>query len=1263
MASGAKLYQQSTQIYPETITHEIADIQRGKLLDTILTEHETATINEVTARGNADRAIGGFPEFSPSEHYASGDVVFYTDRLYIFKQSHTGDWNASHVAEFSIKVLWDGIVQTLSNKADIYGFYETMAVGIAKNLEGRKSVEDSFFERTTGGEAEVANGVAQLEEIQGNTGSVNQLAITTNYTVSNVTGTKNEDGSVSIVGTASADGLLIISAVIKMTPSHKYCLCGNKSGYSMRLTGYAAQIDGGGGVIVTTTASDTGNRNIVFVLTSGVTYNVTIFPKFFDLTLMYGSGYEPTTVTEFEQRLKDDLNLSLNDYIAYTKGKLVNVTFEGIESTGRNLLDPTTNKARILGVYSDDYDAYYGITGTYGTLTFVSDKGETSTITPDSEGKFLLEESGYLTVANPSNCCVFLWWDGSKTDHVDYDKEVAYLDVKNIWGKAQGSDTLVQVFPYGMGGQEGWRDILKVIDGATVAVKNGERIDMSTLPINSGSVSNVYPFGYFSTRFPDKKGGVTNIISPKYLTTGTFKKDKNIFCSSTNSTGYIIDSSFVTPTPDPTTTQTYTFDVQGLKNSLQGHYVEYQLENSIIYTDLVYKNSPYFADGTPVILPMNYKVDNWGIERILPQNTSEDVVTAKPIISCKYSIDAVEDLDTLHTQIDNLDEKKPNKEGTYPNMVVGAAKALEGSSSVPAEYTFRKVDDSVSSGLAMLKQIKGKSLVWNQLISGVVDTASGLTFTYSENNIIHINGTATVEYANCFTTLYGVRSRALEDCPLGVYFLSVEIIKNTDNLPIKVSAFNGRIIFANYPSDITKSYSVLGVCSDLTTGASFGIKDYGGVGTVFNDVQISVNLMYLTLMFGKGKEPATVAEFEALYNFPCDYNTGEIINNKTTAIESVGFNQWDEQWELGLLNPNGTVTSGTRVCSKNYIPIMPNVTYLMRYTGGNGKGRGAFYDANYNVVQYFYDFPEAIQTVGGVKSGTFVPPAGAKYLKFCTNTAYQNSYNNDICINISDATKNGTYEPYEKFTLDLNLPTATGKLNGEGESVVIFPDGMRGAGSAYDSLIVDEDGYARRAIVRMTKVLLTDLSWGGTTRFQSTITTMKSTVSGGTEDYYARKSGIMSSKYIVPSDVNTQVDVMTDMAMLRSGQNLFIKDTSCANVTDFMASIAGVELIYELAEPLEYVLDTPIYIGYQVRAGGTEKRLPEDTASEVTAPFACDVVYPLDAVGFINDADEKFCSVASLQGMLAAQQAAGIFASYTMTWSAEQNKYIFTFVK
>ena len=126
MASGAKLYQQSTQIYPETITHEIADIQRGKLLDTILTEHETATINEVTARGNADRAIGGFPEFSPSEHYASGDVVFYTDRLYIFKQSHTGDWNASHVAEFSIKVLWDGIVQTLSNKADIYGFYETM---------------------------------------------------------------------------------------------------------------------------------------------------------------------------------------------------------------------------------------------------------------------------------------------------------------------------------------------------------------------------------------------------------------------------------------------------------------------------------------------------------------------------------------------------------------------------------------------------------------------------------------------------------------------------------------------------------------------------------------------------------------------------------------------------------------------------------------------------------------------------------------------------------------------------------------------------------------------------------------------------------------------------------------------------------------------------------------------------------------------------------------------------------------------------------
>ena len=58
----------------------------------------------------------------------------------------------------------------------------------------------------------------------------------------------------------------------------------------------------------------------------------------------------------------------------------------------------------------------------------------------------------------------------------------------------------------------------------------------------------------------------------------------------------------------------------------------------------------------------------------------------------------------------------------------------------------------------------------------------------------------------------------------------------------------------------------------------------------------------LTLMFGSGNEPSTVEEFEALFPeayYP--YNAGELISNNAEAVESVGFNLWDEEYEVGRL--------------------------------------------------------------------------------------------------------------------------------------------------------------------------------------------------------------------------------------------------------------------------------------------------------------------------------------------------------------------------
>ena len=85
--------------------------------------------------------------------------------------------------------------------------------------------------------------------------------------------------------------------------------------------------------------------------------------------------------------------------------------------------------------------------------------------------------------------------------------------------------------------------------------------------------------------------------------------------------------------------------------------------------------------------------------------------------------------------------------------------------------------------------------------------------------------------------------------------------------------------------------------------------------------------------------------------------------------------------------------------------------------------------------------------IGARKNNEYTASANAAYVRFyCT----VENYTYDICINISDASFNGQYEPNEKHTTELNIPTLTGKLNGEGESVVVFPEGMLGKGSTYD---------------------------------------------------------------------------------------------------------------------------------------------------------------------------------------------------------------------
>lgn len=178
-------------------------------------------------------------------------------------------------------------------------------------------------------------------------------------------------------------------------------------------------------------------------------------------------------------------------------------------------------------------------------------------------------------------------------------------------------------------------------------------------------------------------------------------------------------------------------------------------------------------------------------------------------------------------------------------------------------------------------------------------------------------------------------------------------------------------------------------------------------GNVIN-AQFDVYFIDLTLMYGcNANIPAsllsTPADFFKLYNGSLAYSTPTIRSSCPTKIDTVGLNQWDEEFEV----------VGNHIESKNYCPCIPNTTYY--YYNGSGVGLGyglSWYDKDKNLIKTVY-----------IESGNATTsPVNAFFFKFGVNDSYGTTYRYDICINVSNASFNGNYAPYTKDERTLQNP-------------------------------------------------------------------------------------------------------------------------------------------------------------------------------------------------------------------------------------------------
>lgn len=326
----------------------------------------------------------------------------------------------------------------------------------------------------------------------------------------------------------------------------------------------------------------------------------------------------------------------------------------------------------------------------------------------------------------------------------------------------------------------------------------------------------------------------------------------------------------------------------------------------------------------------------------------------------------------------------------------------------------------------------------------------------------------------------------------------------------------------------------------------------------------------LTLIFGAGNEPSTVAD--ALAQLPAlgqynAYDAGSLVSTEVSGAKSGGFNLWDEQTQGGYYNASGVVVSrADQLCTLNRISIKPNTAYY--YKSPNPlQGNFCFYDASGNFL---------LRTDS---TASFTSPSNAYYLNVSFGAQYGSTYNHNICINISGS-EDGTYKPYrEPVTLSLSEPVT-----------------LRSAGSVADTdelnVEVLVDGVKvnkRRQTSKVGQIDLGTLDWE---LYEATATQPRRFGNRNIPLWFKDSMKLLCSR-LVASVKNDS----TDKTIWTQEGYLVVVDTSStyASASDFKTAMNGVMLNYELATPVVTLSDPIIDNFLEVEGGGTIDTIQEQS--------------------------------------------------------------------
>ena len=525
-----------------------------------------------------------------------------------------------------------------------------------------------------------------------------------------------------------------------------------------------------------------------------------------------------------------------------------------------------------------------------------------------------------------------------------------------------------------------------------------------------------------------------------------------------------------------------------------------------------------------------------------------------------------DELASASDDITALQSGKANVDGYYADLVSGGSTQLL-SDMVETDttpYNYRTAGGSLEIGdREKLKKIVGVSATANQLVQNGnfanTDNWSATNATGFSVSDGVASFTPTALYGNIHQFLSGKPLKAnhvilcigdmkadgaLENCQLAisdnVNFTRAKTVTlgtawQTVFLMIKETTVaysnNHAVTFRTVlTSDFAKMYVKNAIVIDLTAMFGSTIADYVySLETATAGAGVAWLKAHFPRIFNAGYIP---------------YNAGELVSVQASAHKMTGFNQWDEEWELGgIANADGAkYTDNARIRSKNYIPVFPSTTYYFKMPSAYSQFKLVFYDADKTFISYT-----------AKKNETFVIPANCHYMMIAENaTDYGTTYNHDICINLHwDGERDGTYEPYEEHSYPLDSDVT-----------------LRGIPKldANNNLYYDGDEYASDGTVTrkygivdlgtLTWSYVTDDNYAGEPYFAT-----------GSTNKLIGSANLICDEYTAAINRSQIQDKVITQFNSTNSSALVIRDDSYTDATAFKTALSGVMLVYELATP------------------------------------------------------------------------------------------------